>query len=339
MPEEIPAPAQLSLGDSIAIVALVFSVVAFVVIPTWWLRSIFLIPATFGSAFLVFRSHWTHTWRPVTKATTSSILCLAILSLGILQIKEQLRSEKLWDQLVTKTYFGLHEFFQLIAGPWIIRCACVLAGMSLLLLFQIILRMAATKRLKRLGLAKQDKGFLDFKMQMEQSMDQLRQVTEATTQIVVQSTASMQTQTVKVRAVASSSTKEQMRIVADSAKAMDKYSHMLEMKGTELEEIGRRFAEGISGWLFWLRKNPSMDPSKQPLLPPLRTFILRIEENVSKTDELMGIHNIGRGVSQTMNAAIDARLSSLKKIRDANENIRSTCANSLRSFDTPEDAT
>jgi hypothetical protein len=243
MPEDgANTSSSLTLGDSIAILALVFSVIAFVVVPTWWLRTVFLFPATLGSTFLIWRSHWTHRLGVGIKAITSCMLALSIFTLGVVQIEDQLKTEHSWGRIVVSALDVKHDLFLLFTSLWFLRCVCVVIGIAITLLFQWLRKTIISLRSRNLSLSQQKKGLLDYKIQAEKSMVALVQITNALTEIVLQSNTSTQNQTKKIQAgTRSSSTTVQMKMVGESARAMDKHSRMLQAKGAELEQIGRIF--------------------------------------------------------------------------------------------------
>jgi hypothetical protein len=336
MAEDTPTgKAPIAFSDSIGIGAFVFAMIAFAFLPTWWLRLPMLITAITGLVFLIYRSLWTHAWNPLTKVLAAIVSSTCLLAVGISQIVDQLKAENRWQPFVIALSSLDHGLARVIASPWTIRCVCVLVGMVLVLLYQWARRTLSSSIAKRAS--GQDKGLLDYKMQTEQSMNRLRPVTDAITQIVLDSTASVNLHAEKRRVAAPSSTGMMMKFLGQSAKAMDKYSEMLSARGRELEQIGNLFAEGVSGWLFWLRKNSNTDTSSQEFLLKLHIYAKALENNLKAYDDYLEVLETGRGISQTMNTAIDARVKSVKQIREANENIWRACTAGLEAFDVPAD--
>jgi hypothetical protein len=116
---------------------------------------------------------------------------------------------------------------------------------------------------------------------------------------------------------------------------MNKYSRLLDAKGVELERIGAVFAEGVAGWLFCLKNRPQIDTSTQETLEKLQAYTESLEKNVASIGVLIEWMAKLRGESQVMNAAVAARVAAHKRIREATENIRLTCANGLKPFGLP----
>jgi hypothetical protein len=125
-------------------------------------------------------------------------------------------------------------------------------------------------------------------------------------------------------------TRSQIRLVADAAKNMNLYSKNLNIKAVELEGIGSRYAEAVSG-LLARKKIQDTDPE---FLPSLRQLIRAISIGIEYTNVLINTHNDGYGVSQVMNRAIDLRVAALKKVRYVHEAICTACTDGINSFDT-----
>jgi hypothetical protein len=336
MAEDTPiAKAPIAFSDSIGIGAFVFAMIAFAFLPTWWLRLPPLLVAIAGLVFLIYRSLWTHAWNPLTKVLVAVSSSICLLAVGISQIVDQLKTENRWQPFVI-ALFGLHHgLARVIASPWTIRYVYVLAGMVLVLLYQWARRRLSSLVSKRALLIGQDKGLLDYRIQIEESIHRVSQVVDELTQITLQSTASTNSDAEKKQAVYPATTKAEMELVRESAKAMNKYSRLLDAKGVELERIGGVFSEGVAGWLFCLKNRPQIDTPTREILEKLQMYTESLEKNVASIGALIELVAKLRGESQVMNAAVGARVAAHKRIREATENIRLTCANGLKPFGLP----
>jgi hypothetical protein len=216
---------------------------------------------------------------------------------------------------------------------------CVLVGISLVLLYQWARRNLSSSMAKRALLIGQDKGLLDCRLQIEESIHRVCRVVEEITKIILQATASTHTHTNKKQAADPATTKAEMELSRESAKAMNKYSRLLDEKGVELERIGAVFAEGVAGWLLCLKNRPQIDTSTRETLEKLQTYTESLEKNVASIGVLIEWMAKFRGESQVMNAAVAARVAAHRRIREANEDIRLTCANGLEPFGLPVEET
>jgi hypothetical protein len=132
----------------------------------------------------------------------------------------------------------------------------------------------------------------------------------------------------RLRKTISLGTDKQMKATNNAASTLNRYSQQLDSKCIKLERTGARIAEGLSGWLPWLHKQNNADASAQ-VAAMLRTLAAKTDVTITHFNEYLVAVESNRGVSQAMNAAVDAHIRSFSRVKVVTENIRKACLDNL----------
>jgi hypothetical protein len=234
--------------------------------------------------------------------------------------------------LVTATAKDSRILLGLLSGPWFQRAAYFGAGILFLGFLLLIPRIWISIRSERAtvsALTDAQKGVLDYKLQAEESIEQMGSLLSEITRIVEQIGPSMQAHALRVEAVKSLPARLQIQRVGEAARDLDRYSAKLDTKCAKLEEAGNSFIEGVSGWVVWFSKQKNIDPPNQMAATQMATILTQLANQTSTTlvhfdSYLKAVESI-RGTSQDMNAAVDAHLSSFGRVRAVTDKIRTSC--------------
>ena len=313
----------LSLGDSIGLLSLLSGFLAFVVSPPPILKAFLLASTVCALCFFIWRSRWSHSYRPSSKLLLATSCGAGILYLGLSQMN---REHPFFAQISAHVHIWLKTSL-------VQRCIWFTLGVLCLRGLQL-LRDAFKQRLMRgFTLANTDKGFLDYKLQAERSMAQLPIEVGAITSIVADVGKAMEQQTKKMTTARLQPTRKQMQLVAQTARLLDGCTRGIEAKGRRLEDIATSLNEGLTGWLRWMHGQPNGKETISPLLSAMKTHveILRASD-VTSDGYLIALKGM-RGVSQHLTIAIDAYLASFERIRKVNAGIADSSEAVIRLFD------
>jgi hypothetical protein len=176
-------------------------------------------------------------------------------------------------------------------------------------------------------------GFLDFKLQAEKAMADISPAINPITAITSQVGDAMARQAQKVRAVATKSTGNQLRVTRVGAIRLDKYSRRLDSKCLRLEQIGSSLQEGLLGWYTWAHKQEASRISLSEATPSLRSLCQSMTLGIQGTDSYIATLETMKGVSRDMNAALERHIQVIRRIRNANSNILDACVAALKIAD------
>jgi hypothetical protein len=174
-----------------------------------------------------------------------------------------------------------------------------------------------------------EKGFLDYKTEAEESARRIGPILVKIARIIERIGPTMQAHTLRIAAAASSPARVQIKIVQGVAASIDKFSKKLDIQAEQLERVGRSATEGLSGWLTWISKQNNKDKAA-PLIVPLQNLLAQTTIAIESFDKYKEAVESHRGISRDLNAATDAHLRSLQRIRDVEDGIRKSCLESLR---------
>jgi hypothetical protein len=140
----------------------------------------------------------------------------------------------------------------LLDNAWIQRALLIALGMILLALFQRTAVKVSAKRKRAATPPNVEKGFLDHKMQAEDSMQKLLPILARVTKIIADVGKAMDKQAGRIIASTTGKTRTQIEVARATANMLNKYSKKLDHECVELEQVGSSIAEGTYGWLRWV---------------------------------------------------------------------------------------
>jgi hypothetical protein len=214
-----------------------------------------------------------------------------------------------------------------IGRPWAQRCLYTAFGMLLLTSIQSAKRIYNSRRKpKRVSLG--TKGFLDYKLQAGEGMAGLTPVILDITKVVGRVSALFNSAQGRLRP--HSTTQTRVREIGKIAESLRQYSSQLDSKCADLERNGEWVAEGTTGWLEWVSKQDGRRKVGQELEAHLRTFASTLLNNFGIMNDYLALIESGRGVSKEFNEVLDAHISSIRRIMNANEGIRKSCLHALQ---------
>ena len=215
--------------------------------------------------------------------------------------------------------------------PWAQRCLYTSFGMILLASLQYLLREVVrifhAQRIPNASSAGA-KGFLDYKLQAEQGMANLSPIISDITKSIGKVGLLFNSAAVKISPL--SSTQTQIRKIGRMAETLRQYSSKIDSKCSDLERNGEWIAEGTAGWLEWMSKQEGRGEVGQDLNAHLTAFASTLENNITIMSNYLTHVESSRGVSREMNEAIDAHISSIRRILNTTVCIRQSCLNALQ---------
>ncbi|MHB1959754.1 MAG: hypothetical protein ACYCO5_12055 [Acidobacteriaceae bacterium] len=256
------------------------------------------------------------------------VLCVIVLVLAIVVVGyvQEHKNPALTGNPAVQ---AAHLLFVYMGRPWPQRILYVVLGIVLMLLFQalIIAMSAVIAQSKRKVNA--DKGFLDYRMQAEEAMTELPLAMASITKIILQAGKSTESQTVRVQSVSNSSARIQRRVIGRGARMLNYYSLQIDAKCARLEKIGNSLTEGQLGWFTWVKSQGNYNTELLALRQQMLIFSDTMGETIKSSNEYLDTIQSMRGVSQDLNAAVDAYAGSIRRVRDINMKILNSCLNTL----------
>jgi hypothetical protein len=299
---------NLSLSDSIGLLALVFAFFAFVVDPSPVIKFALLCCACVSSAIFVWISHWTFRWSRLVKLFTSLIVCVVIWGNSLIRVSKQIPTfgrvvavgKRVW---ISTHSPAAHLFEAATAGA--------LSMLFLLLLIGVVVAAVKSQKSRPNGA----KGFLDYKLETETAIGELPQKMVPITAIIGEVGIMLGKAAKNTNSTPSSETRAHLRAITVLSHRLDGLTRRLVVHCNSLESTAQRYSEGVTGWSAWIEQQAGQSDASKLLLSSSSQFGQSILGAMHQTDEyLKGLDSI-RGVSQALNGAVERHVLQIIRVR------------------------
>lgn len=223
------------------------------------------------------------------------------------------------------------ELLGITTKAWFQKSLWIAVGVVLLRLFQ-----GAVRQLSSLAKSRTDyrqpgeKGFLDYKMQVEEGMRAYTPEIEKITQITSTVGKLMGATTGRIPKWTNQSARTQVMQVRKVANKLHKYSMKLDIEGLKLKEISDSLIEGTDGWMAWISLQNNRETVAIQVCNPMVKFVVTLTGTLQIINQyLISVESI-RGVTREMNKSVEAHLESVKRIRDITESLKKSYSEALR---------
>lgn len=299
---------NLSLGDSLGLLGLIFAGLSFVVDPGPGLRLLLLLGACVCSVVFILVSHWTYKWSKLSKFLASCFLLFVFWGRVLLHVSEQFP--------VFQGLLGtVNKVLALSRRPAARYLEAGLIGVlfTLTALLLIGLIVAAVKRRK--GYISANKGFLDFKLDAEVAIAELPLRLLPISDVIDEVGQMFVAQTAIIVSAPVSETRTHLRNVRNTSRKLNKSTRKLRGLRRRLEETARRLNDGVTGWSLWMaqqERGSGVEVFVTAISGFVKGNIYAIEGTSRYLEQLDGM----RGVSQHFNEALGAHRLEVELIRD-----------------------
>jgi hypothetical protein len=216
-------------------------------------------------------------------------------------------------------------------GRWFDR---VIGAIGLLALILLSLLIAAV--VKVLGAATRKpagkKGFLDYKYQLERSVMQLPLIMQKDRRLVQRATACIEKLGVDFSR-SSGSTAKQLGAIKVAAIQLDRYSARMRGIKAKLEMESHLLSEGLCGWSAWVKTTQAPKEKYAILADALRDMRESTHTMINAMLTALASIESGKGISATLDAALDRLIQVRTDIMRCSEDISAGCDAALAVFD------
>jgi len=321
----------LNKSDSIGFVGIFLGIIAISVDPTPPLKLGLLLVACLCSVNFIWKSHWTYKLGRTTKFVVTSIVVAILWSKAVMQVVSQIAfldpalqfSSRLW-------LFMIRPVTRLFE-------AGILGAVIMLVLILFLSKVNASLKgrpQRKVG----DKGFLDFKHETESAIAEIPVRLEPITVIVGQVGQMVAAETARILVTPESATRVHLRNFQVLARKLKNSTRKMEALCSKFELVGTRYAEGITGWSAWLRQQPGAEPNKKVFVLVVSSFAHNARAAMQKTDGYLNTFESIKGVSMSLNGAIDEHLVEVGRVRRVLEHLVLYSVNAIRGFESASDA-
>jgi hypothetical protein len=323
----------LNIGDSIGLFSLLFAVCSFSLSPAVWIRALLILLAAIGLPIAINTSHWTHPRTRFQRLALSVVGVGLLIFVGTHQINQQLASNHM-------------PTIQEMIGATLILCILYISRSTLLnglfwisfgaiftLLFQRMKAFVVGRRASLKRMVVMERGFLDYKLQLEQAMIDLAPSLQPISNITVQVSEMVQKQTLKIQAAASMPTASQLRVTNITGRKLDQFSKRMNTKCLKYKAVANSFQEGLFGLLGGKSQQVNGYPLLIALAPSLQSLAATIEVTLNSLAGYIEIMLASKGLSQGMNRAFDHHIQSVSSVRDVSAQVLACCKEALKSVD------
>ena len=226
-------------------------------------------------------------------------------------------------------------FLHFFSQPWPQRIVAIVLGIAFVLLAQRMVRAFRIRASKGKHTHGTPKGYFDYKLQVEESVQRLHPELIAIAAIIEQTTPMIAAQAKRIQPVDSprSSTQSNVKTARGIAKVLLRCSKQLDFRCSNLEKVGDAFAEGLSGWLTYVKNNHVNDLAAKDMVRSLKSLVGAIDSCIRATDTMLANTESVQGISRDLNSASTKFLRSFQRLKGVAEKIRESCSTSLSLFE------
>ena len=219
-------------------------------------------------------------------------------------------------------------------GVWLERAiGALLASLLIALVLDLLglCREIAKARKKHRDLIPRNKGFLDHKLDAENAMKALPALLGRLTPIMTEVGASMEKRTRELQNA--QETMQQLEISKKASASLDKYSARVVRVAVKYSKIGELLATGLGGWSRWVKESGHKKETFGNFPEALIEFGGVLERSNNQLRHYIATTNNLRGVSSTLDAAVERHSLSWGKILNTNIAIHAASLETLKVFD------
>jgi hypothetical protein len=300
---------NLSLGDSIGLLALVFAIFAFLVDPTPTVKLALILGACGCTVIFIWISHWTYRLPTIAKTLCSGIVIGSLWTGTLARITNQIPGLKptlaLGARLRADAHTPTARLFE--AGT----LGALLTLVALAIFGAFIVRWNA-----RRSDAAPQKGFLDYKLEAEQAIQAFPSRLEPITTIVTNVGKLMEAHTARIAESQVSDTGSYLKKLRRFARELDSDTKKLARPCERLRSTALAYSEGLTGWTDWMKTRPGYTPAKQQFVSVTHEFIKSTISGVAHMNVYLDRLSLMRGVSKDLNYSVDRHIDRIASIRD-----------------------